>query len=801
MITYLSLAIRRLRSQKLFSVLNIFGLAIGMAASVIILLFVRFEHSYDKFHSQYDEIYRLTYHRASETGESVHFASCAPPAGLRVREQFPQVDQLARFLRYKTTLSYGDIIFFEEKLFFAESQFLEIFDFNIIKGASSKALDEQGSMFITQASASKYFGEEDPIGRSLELDKEMIFTIVGVIEDVPDNSHLKFDFLLSWPDVKNIYGPEFEEAWGHTGVFTYLTFKKEANIESFRAQLSDLIEEENGEMLKYYKLTMDLPLQTMKEIHLDSHYMQEHEQNGDRSRVNFLLIVAFFIIFIAWMNYVVLSTAQSSDRASEIGLRKINGAHRKNIIQQLLSETAILNTIAFFVSLFILILGQTLLGSIIGISNSESIIVNTPALLWLALLFMGGIFLAGLYPSLIISISKPAIALKGKQSSTRLNGMVRKVLVIGQNFISLTLLTCTLLVFLQHAHLKNSDTGVFTENVIAIKAPRVRSTSYNSIQHTFFESLRNMNPITKVASVSEVPGRQLYWDAGGIFRVGSDQSKNYQIIGTDYEYLDLFEIEITAGRNFSKEFSTDSSALILNEKAIYWMGFDSISAAIGSEVNYWGDIYHIIGIVADFHQQSVKYETEPTIIRFLPEGNRYRGNFVIRSSTPLSSDFLKQIEEMFLSFFPGNPFEYYYVDDYYDQQFENDQVLNRIFWIFSIITVMINILGVIGLTAYMVSMEKKNISIRKVLGNSSLGIIKLFSMKFLFLIIISSLLSIPLSWFLIQKWLITFASQIHPGVILFLIPLLGTLIYTMTTVILLVYKESVAEPVKNLRYE
>lgn len=799
--SYFIFALRRLRKQRLFTVLNILGLAIGMTASVLIFHYVRFEKSYDSFHSRVDDIYRLTYHRASESGEAVHFASCAPPAGLRIRELFPQVDQVARFLRYKTSLSHENIMYFEERLFFAESHFLELFDFNVVEGASPNALDEPGSMFISRSSAKKYFGNENPIGQSLKMDQEMIFNIVGIFEDVPENSHLKFDFLVSFPDLKTIYGPEFDEAWGHTGVFTYLTFKEGADIGGFEKQLEELIEEENGEMLKYYQLTMDFPLQKLNEIHLDSHLMQEHEQNGDRSRLVFLLIVAFFIITIAWVNYIVLSTAQSSERSAEIGLRKINGAGRKQIILQLLLETTVLNFIALITAVFLLVIVHPLFSSITGIQSESNILRDTPVLPWFLALFGAGIILAGLYPALLLSRSKPMLALKGKQSSSRLQGLVRRILVVTQNFISLTLLTCTLVVFVQHSHLSRSDTGIVTKNVIAIKAPRVRTDAYASTLNTYFETLSKWSPITMVSSVTEVPGRQLYWDAGGIFRQGSDQSKNYLIIGTDYDYLDLFDIDITAGRNFSREFSTDSSALILNQKAVSWMGFDSIGAAIGSEVDYWGEIYHIIGVVEDFHQQSVKFEPEPTIIRFLPEGIRSRGNIVIRSAEQLPQELIDKIEELFFEYFPGNPFDYYYVDEYYAQQFEKDELLNRVFWIFSIITVIINILGVIGLSAYMVNQEKKNISIKKVLGDSSLGIVRSFTMKFTILIMISALLSIPVTWFLIRKWLQSFASQIELNALLFILPLLATILYALGTVILTVYKESNANPAKNIRYE
>jgi len=258
---YLKIGLRTLIKDRLFSVLNISGLAIGMSASIMILFYINFERSYDRFHKGYDNIYRLRVERTSESGEAIRFASCCPPAGLRIRELYPEVEKVARILRYTGTISFETTMFVEDRLFFAESEFLEMFDFEIERGATSDALDEQGKILISQSTARKYFGDKDPIGESLELDKRMVFTVAGIFKDIPKNSHLKFDFLLSWPDVSIMYGPEFKEAWGHTGVFTYLSFREEADIKSFENKLDQLVEKEFGEELRYYKLSMELPLQ------------------------------------------------------------------------------------------------------------------------------------------------------------------------------------------------------------------------------------------------------------------------------------------------------------------------------------------------------------------------------------------------------------------------------------------------------------------------------------------------------------------------------------------------------------
>lgn len=796
---YFIIALRRLTKQKLFSFITIIGLATGITASLLMLHYVHFERSYDKFHKRYDDIYRLRLERTSETGESVRFASCCPPVGLRIRELYPEVERVARILRFKGTVSRENITYYEERIYFAEPQFLEMFNFNILSGSSLDALGEQGNVFLTQSSASKYFGKSDPMGQTLELDGKMLFRVAGIIEDPPVNSHIKFDFLLSWPDVEIMYGPAFEQSWGQTGVFTYLTFYSGTDIPAFRAKLSELVIDEFGEALEYYKLTMDLPLQPLKDIHLDSGFMQEYEVNGDKNRVTALFIVAIFLIIVAWVNYIVLSTAQSGTRMPETGMRKIAGARRIQLIGQLIIEMFILNSAAIILSLAIILIAAPYFSLLTGLPL-KGILSDQYLLIWLAAIYLAGIFIAGLYPALHLSSTDPSKVLKGKQSVSRSNIIVRKSLVVIQNFISLVILSSTLIVYLQDAYLKRSDNGLNMNNVLVIKAPRIRAGSYNSTLIAFNEQLGKLNYISEVASATEVPGRQLYWDAGGIFRVGSDQSKNYQIIGADYNYTDLFEIEFVAGRNFSREFSTDSTALILNEKAVSWMGFDNPAAAIGEQVNYWGEIFHVIGVVRDFHQQSPKFELEPTLIRFLPEGRGLMGNIVLKLSGSKAIP-IDQLEEIYMEYFPGNSFDYFYAEDYYNQQLIQEQILGRVFTIFSIITVLITVLGVIGLAAFMIDQQKRDISIRKVLGDTPQGIIALFSGTFLTLIMISSLFAIPVSWLILSRWLETFADHLEINLAMFLVPLLFTLLYTGITVALIVYRESVANPVKNLRYE
>lgn len=793
-------ASRRLIRQRLFTMINITGLVTGITTSIFILFYVKYEKSFDRFNHRYNDIYRVRLERVSETGETVNFSSTAPPVGLRIRSQFPEAEVVARVLRYKGTFSFDDIAFYEEKIFFAEPDLMKVFDFTVLSGNPSEDLKEQGKLFITASMATKYFGNSDPTGKVLKLDGKWSFTIAGIMEDAPGNSHLQFDFLASWPDVKIIYGNEFEEDWGHTGVFTYVIFSPGTDIQSTEAKLSQLVEEEFGDALRYYKLAMTLPLQPLGDIHLGNGYMQEPEPNGDRNLVTAMLAVAIFIILIAWLNYTVLSTAEITQRMAETGTRKILGAERKEIVSELFMETILLNVIAVLISVVLIILLTPLISNLTGI-NYEGILRDKFIDICMLAIFSGGTVLAGLYPILLISSVKTTSALKGKQSASMTNQFVRKLLVVIQNGIALMIISATLAVWMQYLHLSRADTGINLDNIITVKAPRIRANNYRSSLDAFVNELRKLNEITATAMATEVPGRQLYWDAGGIFRYGSDQSKNYQIIGVDYNYTDLYEIKYLAGRNFSTEFPSDSMALILNRKATSWMGFDSPELALDQKVDYWGEIFHIIGVVEDFSQRSSRYEPEPTLIRFLPEGRNLMGNIVIKYQSDNRQDLINSVKELYLRFFPGNSFDYFFADEYYSEQFARERSLVTLFTVFSLISILITIMGVVGLTKYIQDQQKQVISIRKTLGGTASGIIWLFTRKSLLLVLLSSLVSIPLSWILISKWLATFADHIRLNPIYFLAPLVFILILTGLTVTLIVYNESIANPVKNLRYE
>jgi len=801
---YLKITFRTLKKTKLFSTINILGLSIGMAACLLIIHYVNFENSYDRFHDKVDQIYRLRYERTSEDGSVVRFASCTPPAGGLMRERFPEISILARIFRYRgVVVSYNDIKFTEERVFHAEPEFIDIFDFDFIEGDPKSALAGVDNALISESMSKKYFGAENPIGKILKIDQKTEYQVAGLFKDVPIRSHIKFDFLLSFENFAKSSGPDYMENWGHTGMFTYMILKPGVNITEFKRKIADLVEAEFGEALKYYNMIMELPLQPVRDIHLTSHFMQEFEVNGDEKAVKFLLIIALFIIIIAWVNYVNLSTARSLTRAKEVGLRKTVGGSRKQLMIQFLFETTILNIISVFIALILIQIALPFFCQTIGIPATLPFWDQPWVWILLPALFITGIVLSGLYPVLKLSSFDPISTLRGKIGTSTKGISIRKSLVVLQYVMAIALITGTLTVYEQIDFMKNQDLGFEVDQTLVVKAPRVKDEKFGERIVTFKNLLLTSSDVNNICVVTEVPGKQIYWDAGGIRRAGEDagKGKNYQIVGIDYDFADVFEVQFVAGRNFSKEYPSDKEALIFNETAIRWIGFNSPEDAVGQQVDYWGNIYTIIGVLKDYHQQSPKQAFEPHIFRLMPQGRHNLALFALKINTADINKTLSRVQEQYDGFFPGNPFDYFFLDTYFDQQYKADILFGRVFGIFGGLAIFVTSIGVLGLVAFMVTQRTKEIGIRKVLGADIKQILHILIIEIVRLIVISFIILIPIIYWGINQWLQSFANRMELSFSLFLIPLMITLVVTIVTIGTHVVRAAIANPVQALRYE
>lgn len=800
---YIKIAVRNLMKTKLFSIINILGLAVGMTACLLILHYVNFEKSYDTFHEDSHRIYRLRHERSSEDGFPVRFASCCPPAAPLIRGKYPEVEKIARIFRHRAGVSFGDNYFHEERMYFAEPDFLDILKFKFIDGDPLTGIHAPNTAFISLSTARKYFGDHNPMGKTIYVDKKNDYVVTGVFEDIPQNSHLKFDILLSWKNAESLFGPEVLDAWGHTGFYTYVRLKPGTDPFKFQKKLETLVNVQFGDALKKYKMTLRLILQPLTGIHLTSHVMQEYELNGSLDSVNFLLLIALFIMVIAWVNYINLSTARSMDRAKEVALRKVVGGTRGQLMIQFFFETILLNGAAIFIALGLMEFILPLFSQVTGTPSSFSI--WRESWFWTVMpgLFLAGVFLSGFYPVAVISSFKPASVLKGKLAASTAGVKLRKILVVFQFVMALILIAGTFTIYRQIEFMRSRELGFSMEQTLVVRAPRVRDEAFKKKIVTFKETLLSDSNVNKFCVATEVPGRQILWDAGAIHKAGepSDRGKNYQIVGIDYDFVDFFDLEILYGRNFSKEFPTDDKALILNETAVKWMGFESSEAAVGQLVSYWGELYPIVGVLKDYHQQSLKKAFEPHIFWLLPYGRGNRGVFAVKINPRNVEETVRRVRRQYEAFFPGNPFDFFFLADYYDQQYNADELFGEVIGIFSFLAIFVTALGIFGLSSFVSVQRTKEIGIRKVLGANVSQILFLLIKDFLVLIGISFIVALPLSYFGINEWLSTFAYRMNLNPMLFLLPLLAVSAITLITIGSHVVKAALKNPADSLKYE
>ena len=776
-----------------------------MAACLLILFYVNYEKKYDEFHRDKNRIYRLRYDRTSEEGQIVQFASCCPPAADAIRGIFPELEGIGRIFKYRAIVSLNDqnIRFTEERMYFAEPEFIDLFDFKFLEGDPINGLRLANAAFFSQSTVVKYFGTEDPLGKTFTIDGKTDYTVVGVFEDVPSNSHLKFDILLSYENLTSLYGPDVLESWGHTGFYTYLKLKTGADPNEFENNLARLVTTHAGELMSYYKVLIELKMQPLTEIHLNSNFMQEYEINGNRESVNILLIAAFFIIFMAWINYINLSTSRSLTRARGVGLRKILGASRSHLLTQFFIETTLIFILAGLFACVLIIVFLSLFIRITGMPPDITI-WNMPQF-WMSLsaLFLAGILFSGYYPVMALSAFKPLVALKDKFGQKSKGLHLRRILVGFQFVMALVLITATLSVFKQIEYMKSENLGFDMDQIMVVDTPRIRDESFRRSIGLFKDELLKHSNIKKMCVVTEVPGRQIYWDAGAIRRAGEDvgKGKNYQIVGIDYDFIDVFSLNLLYGRNFSQEFPADESALILNESAVKWMGFTSSEDAVGKSVDYWGEIFTVIGVLADYHQQSLKQQIEPNIYRLLPYGRGERGRFVIKIGSQNDKDLIQWVGQYYEQFFPGNPFDFFFLEDYYDMQYKADELVGKVFGIFSFLAVFVTCLGIFAMSFFVALQRTREFGIRKILGATPGSLAIIMTKEFLILIGVSFLISAPLVFLAVSQWLNSFANRMPWSVGLFVLPLALVSAVTLVTMSSNILKVVRGNPITAIKYE
>jgi putative ABC transport system permease protein len=806
---YLKIAFRNLLKYKFISFINLFGLTVGFTCCLLILAYILNERSYDKFNTKASQIYRVTRSFNTADGiENLHLSSVAPPFGPLLQHDFPDIEKMTRLLfTGNTAFRYKDKLLDEKGVFFADENLFNFFTVPVVSGNPATALAEPRCVMMTDEVAKKYFGNEDPVNKMIRVDNQYYFKVTGIFKPFPANSHIHPEVLLSFSTLNDsaIYGEEqLRTNWGNNSFYTYLLFPENYPVEKIAAQFPGFLDKNmhkrgaapDFKASKYTKLY----LQKLTDIHLRSHLDDEAEPNGDIRRVYIFSAIALFILLIACINYMNLSTARSALRAREIGIRKVVGAQRREIIAQFLSESVLITWLAL---LFAWILTWLLLPSInklseqhLSISSLWQVNIILPVLL--LPLIVG--LLSGIYPALFMSAFKPILVLKGVFKVGKSSISFRQVLVIAQFAISIILIIATTVVFQQLRYMQTASLGYDKEHIVTMLTGNLGN-QYQTFRN---ELLQNPN-IKNLGRSSRIPTGRLLDDQGIEVLAGDSMrpaNVDVKYVSADFDFIPTYGIQMLAGRNFSRDYAAvDTTNYIINESAVHVLGWRTPQQAIGKDIRYGGIKGKVIGVMNDFHFESMHQKIIPLLLRMPSLQSDSYGRLSIKIGSNNIQSSLNYIEKTWKKYLPETPFQSDFLDERFARLYQSEQQQGSIFTIFSCIAIFIACLGLLGLSAFAISQRIKEIGIRKVLGASVTEIVKVLSVSFLKLVLFAAVIALPIAWFTMNKWLQDFAYRIHiQWWVLLLAGILAALI-ALITISFQAIRAALSNPVKSLRSE
>lgn len=773
--------------QKSHSFINLAGLSIGIAVCMLLLLWIRDELSYERFHENADRLYRVTFQY--EKNSIVKTLATTPaPLGPALAEAFPEVKKSVRFGENGYLVTVENKCF-QERVFFADPDALEIFTIPMVRGDPGTALKTPYSMLISEDMKKKYFGNEEPIGKILNLNGTQDYRVTGVFKNIPGNSHLRFDFLGSFLD----YAGRHSDQWGISNFYTYILINQDDPLPGFNAKLPQFVEKYRGkEAVSLYKTTY--PLQPITRIHLHSNLLNEIGPNGDIRTVYLFSTIALFILLIACLNYINLTTARYLKRARTVGLLKVVGAVPSQLIYQFLSEAFLFSFLALPAGVLLARLGLPFFNYLSG-KQLEMPLLNDPffILLFVGLAFLTG-FISGIFPAVFISYLQPIKALKGILKPGSKISRLRKILVIFQFTVSIVFIISSLIVFNQLNYLRNKDLGFGKKNIINI--PIYRKTALAKYETIKNEFLSDSN-VRAVSASSFFPGKNRF--SVNYWREGIEDNKNSMIslIIVDQDFLDTFSIKLVQGRGFSKEFQGDmEGGYILNQSAVKEFDWES---PVGKKFKPGsGKEGPVIGVVNDFHFESLHHEIKPLFLYFSPRWFSYFSVRIEPVDIPHTLDFLKKKWQELV---PDQTFQYTFFDEDIDGLYKTESRTGQLFLVVTFLSIFTAGLGLFGLASYTVEMRTKEIGIRKVLGASVSGIVLLLSKDFTGWVLLSNIIAWPIGWYVMSRWLQDFAYRAGIGIWVFLMTELIVIFITFLTLSYKAIGAASANPVEALKIE
>jgi len=807
---YFRTAWRNLMKNKTFSLINIAGLSIGMAACLLILQYVSFQLSFDQFNKNASDIYRVVNDRYQNGKLIQHTTKTYSAISKAMHDDYPEVTNYSRVLKGMAILSYNTKKIGGQNLLWVDNSFLAMFSYPLLVGNSATALKEPNTTVISETLAKKIFGVnnhlESLIGKVIIPGGGESLKITGIVRDVPENSHLQFDLLCSYISLSWITA---DNEFTIPGMQNYIQLKQVTNYKALEAKFSGFSQKYfqgnkiSGSVEKFY-------LQPLSKAHLYSDFQDEIGKTGSAVAVWGLLIISMLIIFIAWINYINLATAKSLERAKEVGIRKVAGATRQQLIGQFLSESLIINIVALLIALFLINLVQDGFNKLVQHQLSLSYLFEKgfhgySIILSLIAFIVTGIFVSGFYPSLVLSSFKPILVLKGKYTRSGRGILLRKVLIIGQFAVTIGLIIGSFVVYRQIKFVNEQNLGMNISQMLIVKGPELTQwdTTFMRKENSFINEIMQIPGVLGAAHSGSLPGEDL-WTNSDMKRTDAPAETHFTVqhSGVGPGFIDLYQMKLMAGREFrATDYNDDWNKLhsiILNEAVVKLLGFKSANDAVGKQINTEGRNYDVIGVVADFHQKSLHYPIEPTM--FFPNFSM-RDYFSVKVDPHDLSSKIAATKKKYDSFFPGNLFDYYFLDEKFNEQYGNDKLFGKVFYIFSGFAILIACLGLLGLSLLATLQRTKEIGIRKVLGASVSNIVLMLSKDFVKLVLISLVIATPVASYIMHNWLQDFAYRINISWWIFFAAGLLAVVIALATISFQAIKAASANPVKSLRTE
>ncbi|WP_400193979.1 ABC transporter permease [Hymenobacter sp. B81] len=808
---YLTVTLRNLLKHKLTSAINLFGLTVGLTCCLLILAYILHETSYDRSVPESGRIYRVTRTFYNPDGApTLQLAAVAPVVGPLLRNDFPEIEKLSRMILYSpVAVRHQDRILTEDSLFFSEPAFLDLFGVRMLSGDARTALREPRSVILEQSAARKYFGDQDPLNQELKIDGRLACKVTGVYQALPENAHLHPAVLVSFSTLNDstIYGERnLRTSWSNNAFYTYLQLPADYDPARLEAQFPAFLDRHMPQKKRATdyvapsKMTR-LELQRLTDIHLHSNRADELEANGDINRVYIFGIIALFVLLIACINYMNLSTARAVLRAKEVGVRKVVGAQRSEIILQFLGESVLITALATALAVGCTVLALPWLSRLAGTQL-------TPALLWRPAVLLGLLVLplvvgvlSGLYPALFMSAFQPQQILKGFMKVS--GGLAfRRVLVVVQFVVSIGLLVGTAVVGLQLRYLQQAPLGYERDQIVNLAYPQTLSPQYEAFRH----ALQQQTGVRALGRSSRIPTGRLLDASDAAASVGDSlrpTSANVKYVSIDEHFLPVYGIKLAAGRNFApRAFPTDTMGYILNETAVRMIGWKSPAEAVGQSFRYGGVLGRVLGVTEDYHFESLHQPIVPMVMFLSTVTSRASYNVLsVKLTGGNVASSLAHLERTWKEFLPEQPFTYTFLDDSYARLYQAEQRQSLLFGIFAGIAIFIACLGLFGLSSFAITQRVKEIGIRKVLGASTRTIVVLLSRDFMRLVLVAALLAFPLSWYVMHRWLQDFAYRVPMPWWVFPLAGLAAAAIALATIVSQTVSVARANPVRSLRTE